>query len=89
MKAAHEQEIEEMQKRIQHWVQRNQQMSEEHQKELENERERRRRDLQEQSEDHKATVDTLRADYAILVDKIKELKSIELEANMEARDSSK
>lgn len=53
------------------------------------ERERRRRDLQEQSEDHKATVDTIRTDYAVLVDKIKELKGMELEASIEARDSSK
>ena len=89
MNAAHEEEIVEMQKRIQHWVQRTQQMADEHQKELEAERERRRRDLHEQSEDHRATVDTIRADYAIRVDKIKELKAMELEASIEARDSSK
>ena len=53
------------------------------------ERERRRHDLHEQSEDHKATVDTIRADYAVLVDKIKEIKAMELEASNEARDSSK
>ena len=37
-----------MQKRIQHWIQRAQQMSEEHQKELEVEKERRRTDLHQQ-----------------------------------------
>ena len=89
LKAAHEEEMVEMQKRIQHWILRTQQMSEEHQKELEAERERRRRDLQEQSEDHKATVETIRADYTVLLDKIKELKAMELEASLEARDSSK
>ena len=75
LKAAHAEEIEEMQKRLAHWSRRVQQMSEEHQKELESEREKRKRDLKEQSEDHKATVDTIRADYAVLVDKIKELKT--------------
>ena len=35
LSAAHEEEIGEMQKRIQHWVQRTQQMAAEHQKELE------------------------------------------------------
>ena len=89
LNAAHEEEISEMQKRIQHWMQRTHEMAAEHQKELEAERERRRRDLHEQSEDHRATVDTIRADYAILVDKIKELKAMELEASIEARDSSK
>lgn len=89
LKAAHEEEMAEMQKRIQHWVLRNQQMSEEHQKELEAERERRRKDLAEQSQDHKATVETIRADYSVLVDKIKELKAMELEASLEAKDSSK
>ena len=64
-------------------------MSQEHQRELEAERERRRKDLHEQSEDHKATVETIRADYAVLVEKIKELKTMELEASIEARDSSK
>ena len=78
-----------MQTRIQHWVQRTQQMAGEHQKELEAEKERRRRDLHEQSEDHKSTVETIRADYAVLVEKIKELKAMELEASIEARDSSK
>jgi hypothetical protein len=34
LSAAHEEEIGEMQKRIQHWVQRTQQMAAEHQKEL-------------------------------------------------------
>jgi hypothetical protein len=34
-------------------------------------------------------VDTIRTDYAVLVDKIKELKGMELEASIEARDSSK
>ena len=89
LKAAHAEEIEEMQKRLAHWSRRVQQMSEEHQKELESEREKRKRDLKEQSEDHKATVDTIRADYAVLVDKIKELKTLELEASYETRDSSK
>ena len=49
-----------MQKRIQHWIQRAQQMSEEHQTELEMERERRKNDLHQQSEDHRATVETVR-----------------------------
>ena len=52
-------ELTEMQKRIQHWIQRAQQMSEEHQKELDEEKERRRHDLHQQSEDHKATVETI------------------------------
>lgn len=89
LKAAHQEEIVEMQKRIQHWIHRTQQMAEEHQKELEAERERRRKDLFEQSQDHKATVETIRADYAILVDKIKELKNMEMEASIDARDSAK
>ena len=89
LKAAHAEEMEEMQKRLAHWSRRVQQMSEEHQKELDEEKEKRKRDLKEQSQDHKATVETIRADYAVLVDKIKELKSLEMEANYEARDSSK
>ena len=52
--------FQEMQKRIQHWIQRAQQMSEEHQTELEMERERRKNDLHQQSEDHRATVETIR-----------------------------
>ena len=52
--------FQEMQKRIQHWIQRAQQMSEEHQTELEMERERRKNDLHQQSEDHRATVETVR-----------------------------
>ena len=42
-----------------------------------------------QSEDHKATVETIRVDYAVLVEKIKELKTMEFEASVEARDTSK
>lgn len=89
LKAAHEEEIAELQNRIQYWVQRTQQMAAEHQAELDAEKERRKRDLTEQSEDHKVTVETIRNDYAILVEKVKELKTMEFEAALEAKDSSK
>lgn len=89
LNSSHEEEMEDLQKRIRHWVQRCQEQSDDHHNELENERERRRRDLKEQSEDHKQTVETIRADYNVLVDKIKELKSLEFEATVESRDSAK
>ncbi len=89
IRESHADEIKTYQAKIRQLTERAKVVAQEHQEELDIERKRRVKELQEQSEDHKITVETIRRDYMVLVDRIKELKDLESDAAIEARDSSK
>ncbi|XP_059099177.1 fas-binding factor 1 homolog isoform X1 [Tigriopus californicus] len=85
----HSEEVEDLEKRIGDLVVKSKEDHESFRTEIEVERQRRRQMLQDQTEEHQEAIQMLRSEYTIALDRIRDLKRFEVDAQKDAERSSK